>query len=428
MPKRVHRKNHVPPHKPIEKKPSELSGKKVEEKKAFFDTTTGKVVAVAGIALLALSFGLGIYLYSGSPEEANEENSQKSSKMDPQPYLSGQGPSLHPVHLTKFEPYVAQFVHNGFYSIKNGDTDISCRILSNLDELDKCARYADLYFPYYQGASKSEKQAAYHSDGYALVDENGVMLRLGLNPWFLDNWKNALKTVELTLLSPVLEDLDIEKVILDIHANLTYQLKNLDGTEVKSGDYRTRPVAIQPDGLADDMIKLRDFVEKKNGPGSFETLQRAAQSFQKFDGIHRLSRKEKKVFTSVYKLCSPAKDLHQEMKQFSKEYADKIRKMEAKQKKTRDEVFELAAWVHMSLVKIHPFEDGNGRLARILMNTELKRCGYHSVVFLNDKEYTKAIDEDRQQPGAFAAYIEQVYDTIPETMNGDGLLQAMQKV
>ena len=251
---------------------------------------------------------------------------------------------------------------------------------------------------------------------------------MGLNPWFLNNWQNALKTVELTLLSPVLEDLDIEKVILEIHADLTRQLKNLDGTEVKSGDYRTRPVAIQPDGLADDMIKLQKFVEKKNGPGSFLTLQRASQSFQKFDGIHRLSRKEKKVFTSVYQLCSPVKDLPQEMKKFSKEYGDKIREMKAKQKKTRGEVFDFAAWVHMSLIKIHPFEDGNGRLARILMNTELKRFGYHSVVFLNDKEYTEAIQKDRQQPGAFAAYIDQVYDTIPKAMNDDELLQVMQKV
>ena len=407
MPRRVHRIRSSPPHKPIENKTSELSGKKVEEKKAFFDTTTGKVVAVAGIAFLALSFAAGVYFYTGSQKEANEEN----SKMDLQPYSSGQDPLLHQVKLKKFEPYAAHFVRNGFYSMENGDTDFSCRVSSNLDELNTCTRYALKYFSHYHGVSISEKQLAYNGDGYALADENGIMLRLGLSPWLLANWKNALKTVELTLLSPILDDLDIEKVILDIHADLTHQLKNSDGTKVKSGAYRTRPVAIQPDGLADDMTQLRVLVEKKNGRGSFWTLQKAAQRFQETDDIHRLTRKEKKVFTSVYDVCSSVEDVPHKMKKFSTEYAEKI-----KQTKIRSEVFELAAWVHMSLVEIHPFEDGNGRLARILMNTELKRFGYHSVVFLKDKEYSEAIHKDRQHSGGFAAYIDQVYHTIPQVM------------
>lgn len=36
----------------------------------------------------------------------------------------------------------------------------------------------------------------------------------------------------------------------------------------------------------------------------------------------------------------------------------------------------LAAWVHDMVVKIHPFEDGNGRTARILMNIVLLHFNY----------------------------------------------------
>ena len=413
MPKRVHKRGvPTPPPRNLENKISKLSGKKIEEKKAFFDTTMGKVVAVAGIALIALSFvTAGIYLYTEPNEEANEQRSQKDSELNLQPYLSEQDTLTRQVHLTKFEPYTGHFVHNGFYSMANGNTDVSCRVLSSLDELNTCKEYAIRYFGHYQDISESEKQRAYDLDGFT-VSYDEVVVRLGVNPWLRSNYQNALKTVELTLLSPVLEDLDIEQLILDIHTELTDQLKNSeDGTQVNKGAYRTRPVAIQPDGFGNNLAQLMTLAEKKNGEGSFLILLRAAQKFRKFDDISRLTPEEKRVFTSVYDVCSSVKDVPHQMEKFSKDYAKKIR-----QPKTMSEVFDLAAWVHMSLVKIHPFEDGNGRLARILMNTELKRFGYHSVVFLRDKEYSKAIQKDLQQPGAFAAYIAQVYDTIPEAM------------
>jgi len=42
---------------------------------------------------------------------------------------------------------------------------------------------------------------------------------------------------------------------------------------------------------------------------------------------------------------------------------------------------ERAARVHVDLVKIHPFVDGNGRTSRLLMNLELVRSGFPPVVF-----------------------------------------------
>jgi Fic family protein len=34
------------------------------------------------------------------------------------------------------------------------------------------------------------------------------------------------------------------------------------------------------------------------------------------------------------------------------------------------------AWVHLSFVRIHPFFDGNGRIARLIANLPLLKCGY----------------------------------------------------
>jgi Fic family protein len=45
-------------------------------------------------------------------------------------------------------------------------------------------------------------------------------------------------------------------------------------------------------------------------------------------------------------------------------------------------VLEMAAYIHYSLVEIHPFTDGNGRTARLLMNLFLMRHGYPVTMVL----------------------------------------------
>ena len=46
---------------------------------------------------------------------------------------------------------------------------------------------------------------------------------------------------------------------------------------------------------------------------------------------------------------------------------------------------ELAAWAHWKLVRIHPFQDGNGRTARIIMNFILCKHGY-AMIDIKTKE------------------------------------------
>jgi Fic family protein len=41
---------------------------------------------------------------------------------------------------------------------------------------------------------------------------------------------------------------------------------------------------------------------------------------------------------------------------------------------------ERAARLHVDFVKIHPFVDGNGRTARLLLNLELLKAGFPAVV------------------------------------------------
>lgn len=56
---------------------------------------------------------------------------------------------------------------------------------------------------------------------------------------------------------------------------------------------------------------------------------------------------------------------------------------------------ELAAWIHFKFVHIHPFIDGNGRTARLIMNLVLIQHGYPPAVilYLDRKKYYRVLRE-----------------------------------
>ena len=77
-----------------------------------------------------------------------------------------------------------------------------------------------------------------------------------------------------------------------------------------------------------------------------------------------------------------------------------------------------AALLHGELVKIHPFVDGNGRTARLIMNLDLIRNGFPpiNVKFTDRKRYYDAFDayykEDDAMPmiELIAEYVDKRFD------------------
>lgn len=78
---------------------------------------------------------------------------------------------------------------------------------------------------------------------------------------------------------------------------------------------------------------------------------------------------------------------------------------------------ELAAIVHHKLVSIHPFFDGNGRTARVVMNLILLQQGYPLVIVLkNDrKKYYQALNKaDR---GDYSSFIRFTAQAVERSLN-----------
>lgn len=85
-------------------------------------------------------------------------------------------------------------------------------------------------------------------------------------------------------------------------------------------------------------------------------------------GIYR----KKQVFVTGTPFVFPKADtvpgLMEEFEYWMKEHRAKLHPI------------EFAARVHLKLVSIHPFEDGNGRIARLVMNTLLLQEGYLPLI------------------------------------------------
>ncbi|OGZ24052.1 MAG: cell filamentation protein Fic [Candidatus Nealsonbacteria bacterium RIFCSPLOWO2_01_FULL_41_9] len=85
--------------------------------------------------------------------------------------------------------------------------------------------------------------------------------------------------------------------------------------------------------------------------------------------------------------------------------------------KTKLHPVELAAILHHKLVYIHPFFDGNGRTARLLMNVMLMQSGYPLVVILkNDrKRYYQALE--RADKGDLPPFVNFIAQAVERSLN-----------
>lgn len=81
--------------------------------------------------------------------------------------------------------------------------------------------------------------------------------------------------------------------------------------------------------------------------------------------------------------------------------------------KNKIHTIELASLIHLKFVKIHPFGDGNGRIARLLMNFVMLKAKYPLINIFNDKKMyyylvLQKYDSDKKEKD-FVRYVYELF-------------------
>lgn len=83
-----------------------------------------------------------------------------------------------------------------------------------------------------------------------------------------------------------------------------------------------------------------------------------------------------------------------------------------------DHAVKIAADAHYKLASIHPFVDGNGRTARLLMNLLLMQEGYPPALIRKEdrRRYINSI-EQRQLGGSLQDYYEVIFEAVERSLD-----------
>lgn len=201
------------------------------------------------------------------------------------------------------------------------------------------------------------------------------------------------------------------------NVGLTYTSNALEGNSLTE----TETKIIIEDGLTVSGKPLRDHFEVVGHSDAFNMMVSMVRqkSFSQMDiqSLHKLFYhridmaragvyRNQQVFISGSAYALPAPDkLELLMQQFITEYGSLGDGMH---------VVDYAALVHKEFVFIHPFVDGNGRVARLLMNLVLLQHGYFIAIIppVRRRDYIAALEKAHQDECEFKMFIaSMVYET-----------------
>ena len=223
--------------------------------------------------------------------------------------------------------------------------------------------------------------------------------------------KDLLKKIEenkkkLDAKRPLTEG-EIKAIRKWFDVSYTYHSNAIEGNTLTLGETRM----ILEDGLTVGGKQVKEILEAKNHQQALNLLFEIVKNKKDFSeeiirDLHKKLllgidgenagrwRKIQVYITGSEELPPPAEKVSRLMEEFIKWYNDY---------KDEINILELAILVHYKLVKIHPFIDGNGRMARLLLNLILLRGGYPPVIIpiIKRQEYIEAIKKGEDDFTAF---------------------------
>lgn len=202
----------------------------------------------------------------------------------------------------------------------------------------------------------------------------------------LDNFHSFVKDLHSHLISPIS---DIQRGCYRLNTSPCI-VQKMREKPLKGEGYGAFLMRIFPDKVSTFATNLEDFIKCADEGLSYSDMEKsnkipsAALNFYK---------------KNVFDICPPVREIPQLMSDLFLQVAKLI-----KEKKRVDAV----VYTHMECTRIHPFEEANGRMARILMNMILMQGGYQPIQMSSEREYSKVIQEEMEnkENGVFKSFVQ----------------------
>lgn len=204
----------------------------------------------------------------------------------------------------------------------------------------------------------------------------------------------------------------VKRILEDIRLRHTYHSDAIEGNTLTLQETKL----VLEEGITIGGKSLKDHIEAKNDAEAFDIMVELVNSKKEISQeiiqkIHEFVTKgilknpgqyrtENVTITGV-KIRSPS---FLKIVRLIDEYIQNIQKLKL-------QTIKKAAYIHHEFVRIHPFLDGNGRVARLLTNFYLMKQGYPPIVIQKEdrKNYYKSLNKaDHGNLSDFATFIARV--------------------
>ena len=200
-----------------------------------------------------------------------------------------------------------------------------------------------------------------------------------------------------------------KELLIDFSVNFTYNTNAIEGSTVTKEETEdiikrkispNKPIRDVQETIRHSRAFLEMLNEKKDLTLSL-LLKWHKEIFQESKQDIAGSLRDYNVRVGDYR-CPDWQDVKSLMKDFFRWY---------KENKKKEHPVELAAMAHYKFVKIHPFGDGNGRIARLIANFVLNKHRFPLIVveYKNRKSYYRALKKANKEEYEFTKYFVRRY-------------------
>lgn len=317
-------------------------------------------------------------------------------------YLSGM---INKTALQKTPNYVHQMMHPGnFYTVKGqaGFKVSENRMLSKEEFVETYKTVADQLktYPHLQSAMKVQCSSEEDRKGCPLILGDKTIL-IDVDQRKMDNHRAMVESFRSWV--GKLDTLSIEEIEAHFLKSQSLLFQNMDIGKT-TGVYRNQEMLVFQDNHEDrdrsPQALSRLVLQRGGSQEDAATIKKYMTS--KSSLSRKLTPEEQKAWSWIAFVPCSADEVTDQMRQFFKDLQSSLKEMK---ECGRLDPLALGAFVHHTVGKIHPFVDGNGRVARAFMNAILMDHGIDPIVFFNDAVYTAAIQKDDKDPGYFSQFV-----------------------